>query len=208
MARPIRTCRSGNPPPGGVSPVCPAPGTNGDVLVAVAGEVDGDVDGEVDGDVDGEVDGDVDGEVDGDVDGEVDGDVDGEVDGLVGGVVGVHVVLLMVSCALPILPVKLTVATAVFGMSKVAGVAKKCIAPLPWPPMNWPVDVVSGAPFLYVTTSVPLMNVPLPPDDKIQWYWSVWPDGQDAWIASSPFLPSQVMVVVGSVPAAFATPPL
>jgi hypothetical protein len=90
MARPIRICRSGNPPPGGVSPVCPAPGTNGDVLVAAAAvvvlddiELDGEVDGDVDGEVDGEVDGDVDGEVDGEVDGDVDGDVDAELDGVV-----------------------------------------------------------------------------------------------------------------------------
>ena len=37
-ARPIRTCRSGKLPPGGRSPVCPGPGTNGDVLL-VAGVV-------------------------------------------------------------------------------------------------------------------------------------------------------------------------
>jgi hypothetical protein len=47
-ARPSSTSRSGNPP-GGVSPVCPGPGTNGDVLlVAAAGVVLALVDAELD----------------------------------------------------------------------------------------------------------------------------------------------------------------
>jgi hypothetical protein len=53
-------------------------------------------------------------------------------------------------------------------MSYFDGVTKNCSAPrmLPW---TWPCVVVSGAPFLYVTTSVPLWNVVFPPGVKIQW---------------------------------------
>jgi hypothetical protein len=90
MARPIRICRSGNPPPGGVSPVCPAPGTNGEVLVAAAGVVLvvlDDAELEVNGVV-GVVGGVVVGVVGGVVVGVVGGVVGGVVVGVVGGVVG------------------------------------------------------------------------------------------------------------------------
>jgi hypothetical protein len=90
--------------------------------------------------------------------------------GVVGGVVvdvGTHSVLLMVSTALSSEPVKVTVATAVAGMSNWDGVTKNCSAPwtLPW---TEPCVVVDGAPFWYVTTRVPLWNVVLPPGVKIQ----------------------------------------
>lgn len=71
----------------------------------------------------------------------------------------VHSVPLIVNSELASEPVYSTVATAVAGVSNAPSVTKNCIAPLPLPfPFTAPLVEVAGVPFVYVTSSVPLMN--------------------------------------------------
>lgn len=184
---PIRICRSGEPLLGGLSPVLPGPGTNGDVLTGGGAVVMVLVVVVAD-----------DASVLGVVGGVVEGVVGGVVDGVVGGVVlgggGVvvavpHDVSLMVRFDLSSEPLNITVATAVAGTSLPGIVTLNCSGPLVLPRMK-PGVVVCGAPFWYVTTRAPLENVVWPPGVKIQWNVSAWPDSQVLTV-SRPFLPSQ-----------------